>query len=103
MSERVPAARIIAMVAAEFNTTEEAIKSDRRDRATVLARYVTIWLLAQMTNLNYSAIAKMIGDRDHSTILYAMRKIGYRIQLEHDLGQRVLNLQQAIYAARPNG
>ncbi len=51
------------------------IASAKRDRALTYARHVTMYLLRQDAGLTYSAIAQLLGKKDHSTVVHACAQI----------------------------
>ena len=51
------------------------LKGTSRRRSMVLARSVAIYLLRHLTSLSLEAIGKLLGNRDHTTVLHAVRKI----------------------------
>nr|WP_307909165.1 helix-turn-helix domain-containing protein [Mycoplasmopsis bovis] len=48
-------------------------KSRRKD--VVLARHIAIWIVKKQLDLSLEQIGKFFGNRDHSTIINAVRKI----------------------------
>ena len=49
--------------------------SSHRTRALVLPRSVAVWLSRRLTTHSLPAIGQQFGDRDHTTILHAARRI----------------------------
>ena len=64
--------RVVARLA-ELRVAD--LKSTSRRRSTVLARSVAIYLLRHLTSLSLEGIGKLLGNRDHTTVLHAVRKI----------------------------
>jgi hypothetical protein len=69
------AERAIDIVCGLYPLTREDILSPRRDRETLKPRWMAMWLTKRMTLWTLSKIGKEFGGRDHSTILYGIRKI----------------------------
>jgi chromosomal replication initiation ATPase DnaA len=67
-----------------YGVTSLAVKSARRDAGTVLPRQVLCYLAYSETALSFPAIGRLIGNRDHTTILYAARKIEFLLKEETD-------------------
>lgn len=61
----------------EFNE----LISDRRNQKLVKARFELYWKLKTFTSMSYPEIGRFLGGRDHTTILYGVRKYAR----EHDL------------------
>jgi len=41
----------------------------------VLARQIAMYLIRQLTDLSYPAIAREFGGRDHTTVMHAVDKV----------------------------
>ena len=65
--------RLVAEAAERHGVTTGAILSRSRRRPVVRARQEVCWELRQL-NLSYPQIAELL-DRDHSTVLVAVRKV----------------------------
>ncbi len=66
---------IIRSVAAEFNLKVAELKSDSRKQSIVMARGVAIYLNRTLLGTSFLKIGTYFGNRDHSTIMHANRKI----------------------------
>jgi chromosomal replication initiator protein len=69
------AEQAIDLVCGLYPVTRECILSPRRDRETVRPRHMAIWLTKQLTRWTLTKIGKEFGWRDHSSVLFAIRKI----------------------------
>lgn len=65
----------LALAAVEFRVGLNEILADRRDQFTSRARHVAIWLAARVCTRNRVQIGRAVGDRDVTTVLYAVRRI----------------------------
>ncbi len=63
------------LTADQFGLTVEDLCSNSRSRPLVLARHVCMYLCKELTNYSYPTIAKEFGNRDHTSVLYAVDKI----------------------------
>lgn len=66
---------IIKLVAAEFHLKPSELKSNSRKQTIVLARGVAIYLSRILLGSSFLKIGTYFGNRDHSTIMHAFRKI----------------------------
>lgn len=71
--------KIIEEVARTFGTTANDIRSSKRSANISNARQTAIYVVREITQLPYDAIGKEFGNRDHSTIVYAMQQIDKKI------------------------
>jgi hypothetical protein len=75
MSERhVTVDTVIQAVCAVCGCTRLDILSDRRPETLNSARYAIYWLAKQLTTLSIATIARTVGGRDHSTVLYGLER-----------------------------
>ena len=65
---------IEATVAEFFGVGVSDVQSARKNRIVSLARQVTMVLGREMTDLSYSEIARLLGNKNHTTVLAACRK-----------------------------
>lgn len=63
------------VVARHFGVKKENLTSLSREAKVVLARQVAMYLLRHLTSRSLPAIGKAFGGKDHSTVLYAIKKI----------------------------
>jgi chromosomal replication initiator protein len=67
--------KAISLVCGLYPVTREDILSERRDRETVHARHAAMWLTKQLTLSTLARIGKEFGNKDHSSVLYGVRKV----------------------------
>ena len=72
---------VIKRVAMYFNLDPEDVKGDSRKKELVIARQFIMFLLYNHTQMIYKAIGKLLGNRDHSTVVYACKTVEEQIQL----------------------
>ncbi|NYT52677.1 MAG: chromosomal replication initiator protein DnaA [Candidatus Vesicomyosocius endoextente] len=58
-----------------YNLTISDLNSKSRKQHTVLARQMAMFICYKLTSLSLTKIGKHFGNRDHSTVLYAIKKI----------------------------
>ena len=88
---------VIEVVAQSFQLTLENIKSRRR-KATTLARQVAMYLIRQETNCSLAQIGQELGGREPITVSSACKTIADNVNSDPGLRQRILNIQQKLYA-----
>lgn len=67
--------RIQEVCCRHFSVSRNELLSPRRDVRIVRARHVAMYLAKQLTDYSYPQIARRFGDRDHTTVMHACRKI----------------------------
>jgi chromosomal replication initiator protein len=76
-------------VAEHFGLKVADMKSDKRLKNLVHARQVAIWLCRDMTKSSYPDIGARFGGKDHSTVIYAAKKIDNAIKEDHKLAKTI--------------
>lgn len=66
--------RILDAVAAVTGVSVAALRGRRRARSVARARQVACWMLAHHTGLSLPAIGARLGGRDHTSVLYGLRR-----------------------------
>jgi chromosomal replication initiator protein len=72
---RVKIDDILRAVSRHFAVSKQDILSQRRHRSVVWPRQVGMYLAKQLTSRSLPEIGRRFGDRDHTTVLHAIRKI----------------------------
>lgn len=68
-------AEIQKKVAALYNITIEDLIGEKRDQRFVVPRQVAMYLAREISSCSYPDIGRQFGGKDHTTVLYAWRKI----------------------------
>ncbi|MGA8845506.1 MAG: chromosomal replication initiator protein DnaA [Nocardioides sp.] len=71
----ITATLIIAQTASYFGLTIEELTGPSRGRHLVMARQIAMYLCRELTDLSLPKIGAQFGNRDHTTVMYADRKI----------------------------
>ncbi|MFP5377559.1 MAG: chromosomal replication initiator protein DnaA [Acidimicrobiia bacterium] len=71
----VTCGRIIDEAASVFGVSVEALRGHSRTRSLVQARQSAMYVCRSLTDESLPAIGRAFGDRDHTTVLHAVRKI----------------------------
>ena len=90
---------VVTAVADYFSLSEDAITGRRRDKQTAMARHVTMYLLREEANMTATAIGRLLGGKDHSTVLHACSRISSEMDVEPRLRQDVFNIRTSLTAA----
>jgi chromosomal replication initiator protein len=67
---------ILRVVTARFGVKLSDLQSRRRTNAIVVPRQVGMYLARRVTRMSLEEIGHYFGGRDHSTVLYAIEKVG---------------------------
>jgi chromosomal replication initiator protein len=94
-----PATDILAAVARYYGLPKAKLTSSSRQQSTVLARAVAIYLIRQLTPLSYDQIGRMLGGRDHTTVLHNFRRIDRGLATDRPLRDALDELRGSITSA----
>lgn len=67
---------IIAATCAEYGVSVADVMAHNRHKANVLPRHVAMWRCKVLTTKSYPEIGRLFADRDHTSVLHAVKKIG---------------------------
>ena len=73
---------ILEKVCDHFNVTQAAVNSRSRKKDIVIARQVTMYMAQKYTKMPACRIGKLVGGRDHSTVIHSCTKIEDRLQID---------------------
>jgi chromosomal replication initiator protein len=74
-AKEITAQQIINATAEYYTFTVEDLMSKSRSRNLVTARQIAMYLLRELTEMSLPKIGQELGGRDHTTVIYAERKI----------------------------
>lgn len=80
---------IINVVAEHFGVKPEDITSKKRNSEFVLPRQVVMYLCRELLETSLISIGKILGKKDHTTILYGINKITAEIQTNEELKNKI--------------
>lgn len=76
-----------------FNLDQSAIQTNSRKREVVQARQITMFLSKKYTDCSFSHIGKIVGKRDHATVLHACKTIKDQIEINKDFRSTVEEIE----------
>ena len=91
---------IINTTAQTLGFTREQLVGSSRRRSLVEARQIAMYITRNLTDLSYPEVGKGFGNRDHTTVMHAFKKIQARISEDHDMFNRVQQVQHHINQGR---
>ncbi len=87
---------IMDTVCNHFNVTATAVNSKSRKRDYVVARQVTMYLAQKYTKMPASRIGKLVGNRDHSTVIHSCSKVEERLKVDHAFGEELMSIENSF-------
>ena len=83
-------------VCRHYGITIAELIGDKRDKRVVMPRQVAMYLARELTQTSLPALGRAFGGRDHTTVLYAVNKIGKLMADEGEVFDAVQRLTQKI-------
>ncbi|MFU8887271.1 MAG: chromosomal replication initiator protein DnaA [Trueperaceae bacterium] len=87
---------ILRVTAQHFGVAVDDLCSKGRRQELVQARQVAMFLIREMTSHSYPEIGQFFGGRDHSTVMYAVQKVGEQVGGDGDLARHIRQIQDAL-------
>ncbi|MET9910943.1 chromosomal replication initiator protein DnaA [Streptomyces sp. NPDC006476] len=92
----ITASAIMAETAQYFGLTVEDLCGTSRGRALVTARQIAMYLCRELTDLSLPKIGAQFGNRDHTTVMHADRKIRNLMAERRSIYNQVTELTNRI-------
>jgi chromosomal replication initiator protein len=90
--------KIIETVARFYNLEEKSIFNVTRRKEIVKPRQVAMFLLREELKYSFPAIARKFGGKDHTTVIYACKKILEESEQNNKLMEELNLIKQKIYS-----
>jgi chromosomal replication initiator protein len=87
---------ILDSTANHFGFTVEELCGTSRRRPLVTARQIGMYAFRDLTDFSYPAIAREFGGRDHTTVIYAVEKVGTLMREKRAIYDQVTELIRVI-------
>ncbi len=87
------------VVAKYFDVSVESIRGKRRTSHLALARQVAMYEAKQHTGMTLVEIGKRFGNRDHSTVIYALNRVAEELRRNEVLRRTISQVEAEITGA----
>lgn len=87
---------ILNAVADYFQVSAEALRAKKREHRLVLARQIVIYLIRQRTNCPLQDIGRLLGGREHSTILRGYQRISSLLDTDATVQDSVKQIVKSL-------
>lgn len=67
----------------------EVLKSHKRDSVTSSARQIAMYLADELTDMGRAHIARQLGNRDHTCVIYGCKRIAEKMKDDQELRDTV--------------
>lgn len=87
---------IMDTVCNHFNVSTTAVASRSRKREYVTARQVSMYLAHKYTKMPASRIGKLVGGRDHSTVIHSCSQVEMRIKTDRLFHDEITSIEHSF-------
>lgn len=87
---------IIETVCNHFNVSPSAVGGKSRKRDFVVARQVSMYLAQKYTKMPASRIGKLVGNRDHSTVIHSCTQVENRLKVDKVFLAEIQSLENSF-------
>jgi len=87
---------IITATAEYFKLSVDDLYGSSRSQAVATARQIAMYLCRELTNLSLPKIGQLFGNRDHTTVMYANKKISELMKERRSIYNQVTELTARI-------
>ena len=88
---------VLEGVAQYFGLAKAALLSPRREKRIAYARQMAAYLLKELVGMRVTDIGRLLGNRDHSTILYACAKVQKAMEQDHQARRHRDEIRALLY------
>ena len=87
---------IISVVADHFNLTPADLTGNKRSSKIVVPRQMVMYLCREFTSTSLKSIGKILGGRDHTTVMHGIEKIEHEIPIDSNISNTIDVLRKKI-------
>ncbi len=83
-------------VCRHYGVSISELVGDKRDKRVVVPRQVAMYLARELTQTSLPALGRAFGGRDHTTVMYAVNKVGKQMADEGEIFAAVQTLTERL-------
>ena len=84
------------IVASHFNLNIHELLSPRRPRSLARPRQIAMYLAKQYTTNSLPDIGRKFANRDHTTVIHAVKKIDELIKKDNEIRQNIFEIKKKL-------
>ena len=84
------------LVASHFNLSIQELLSPRRSRSLARPRQIAMYLAKQYTTNSLPDIGRKFSNRDHTTVIHAVKKINELIKNDNEIKESVIEIKKKL-------
>ena len=84
------------LVASHFNLNIQELLSPRRSRSLARPRQIAMYLAKQYTTNSLPDIGRKFSNRDHTTVIHAVKKINELIKKDSEIKESIIEIKKKL-------
>jgi chromosomal replication initiator protein len=97
--KRITIQQILDNVTKYYNVRLSDLQSKKRHKSIAFPRQVCMYLARRHTRYSLEEIGGYFGGRDHTTVLHAVRTIGYDVETDREIAKQLTQLETQLVGA----
>ncbi len=89
-------AEIVKVTAERFQVAIDDVRGKGRRQEIVVPRQVAMYLIRQLTSHSFPEIGQYFSGRDHSTVIYAVDRVGQALETDERFARVVQGLKESL-------
>lgn len=89
--------QIIKTITVFYNINEKGLLEKTRRKEIVKPRQIAMYLLRNDLNTSYPSIGRRFGQKDHTTVIHACKKIDKIIKIDKKTEQEICSIRDMLY------
>jgi chromosomal replication initiator protein len=99
--EQTSPTQLLDAVCRHLDVDKDAVSGEKRSRDLTYARHIAMYLLREDGGLTYSAIARLLNKKDHSTVVHACSQLNKEITASPQVRADIDAIRAVIRRAEP--
>lgn len=95
-SEVITKDMVVGAVCDYFKIETDTMQKNTRKREVVIARQIAMYLCKKLTTDSLSTIGSSLGNRNHSTVVYACRSVEGLIETDTKIAEAVQSIEKSL-------
>ncbi len=91
--DKVSADRVIEVVCEKYGITRAELTGQSRKKEIVSVRQLAMYLLQDVAKMNVNSIGRLMGGRNHSTVIHSIAKIGEQVATDKQFANEIKELE----------
>lgn len=91
---------ILEKVCTHFNVTPAAVNGKSRKHEVVEVRQLAMYFAQKYTKMPTSRIGKLVGGRDHATVIHSCNRVADRLKVDKDFQEEIMSIENSFRLKR---